>query len=362
MKAALILEDGSIFPGERFGNEQQIICEMVFNTGLTGYLELLTDASYVNQGIVMTSPHIGNYGIFREHSESFQAWAAALIVREPTTIENDARSAADLDQYLKQEKIPGLYSVDTRSLTLHLRQKGTMRGMITRDMNFNLSECLQQISSYSPQNLVARVSRASRQKFAPPAGRTKHQVALLDYGCKQNLLASLGRRGCEVEIFPWNTSAAEIIKSAPSGVLLSNGPGDPADCAAVLPDLRVLYDSGIPMLAICLGHQLLGLATGARTRKLKFGHRGVNHPVKDLKNNRVYITSQNHGYVIMEKTIDPAIAAVSHLHLNDGSIEGLSYRGKPIISVQFHPEGAPGPQDSDYLFDEFMALMASGKG
>lgn len=361
MKAALILEDGSIFTGQGFGSETEVICEMVFNTGLTGYLELLTDASYADQGIIMTSPHIGNYGIFREHSESHRAWAAALITRDLTEMINDERSAGDLNDYLRAEKIPGIFGIDTRTLTLKLRSRGTMNGMITRDLNFSLPQCLEKINDYKPEGLVKRVSSRKRHIFNPESGKAGLKVALIDYGYKHNLVSSLLRRNCQVEVFPWNTPAQEILNSGASGVLLSNGPGDPVDCSEVLKEVKSLYEAKIPLLAICLGHQLLGLATGAGTQKLKFGHRGVNHPVKDLENNRVYITSQNHGYVIMEETINPAIATISHIHINDGSVEGLRYRNRPVISVQYHPEGAPGPQDSDYLFDEFMALMASGK-
>jgi len=389
MPAYLILEDGSIFPGERFGAPGEVICEMVFNTGLTGYLELLTDASYAGQGIVMTSPIIGNYGVFTEQGEAARPWAEALVVRDLTRVVHDERDAEDLDDYLTRHGIPGLRGVDTRALTLRLRGRGTMNGLITAGPKYDLDECLPRIRDHVNVNPVARVSR--RQVRVYPAGAAgrphrpvgqsrpaaaltelpytvdssvaeKYRVAMLDFGLKQNIIWNLTRRGCTVTAYPWDTPAAVILASCPDGIVLSNGPGDPVDCAPILPGIRSIYESGIPTLAICLGHQLLALATGARTRRLKFGHRGINHPVKDLAADRVYIASQNHGYEVIGETVDPAIAAVSHRHVNDGSVEGLRYAAKPIISVQYHPEGAPGPQDSAYLFDEFLALMGARHG
>lgn len=388
MKADLILEDGTIFSGDCFGSQREVICEMVFNTGLTGYLELLTDASYAGQGLIMAAPLIGNYGVFTEHSEARRPWADALIVRDLSKVIDDERNAEDLDKYLRRYNIPALTNVDTRSLTLHLREHGTMRGMITDGPEYDLTDFLARIRQYNNRSPVAKVSsRTSRIYPAGAIGRQARQagsprpaydmvefpyqinqkikpgseIALLDFGYKQNMVWCLTRRGCQVTVYPWDTPASQILAKNPSGIVLSNGPGDPVDCTPVLDTMKALYSENIPILAICLGHQLLGLATGAKTSKLKYGHRGINHPVKDLHNNRIMITSQNHGYVIMEETINPAIAAISHVHVNDGSVEGLRYIGKPIISVQYHPEGAPGPLDSDYLFDDFLALMASGK-
>lgn len=388
MKAFLILEDGSVFSGERFGAPREVICEMVFNTGLTGYLELLTDASYAGQGIVMSSPIIGNYGVFTEQGEAVRPWAEAMIVRDLTQIVQDERDSEDLDDYLRRYDIPAIRGIDTRTLTLRLREHGTMNGMITAGEEFDLEECLPRIKAYVNASPVARVSR--RQPKVYPAGSSgrahrpaggvrpsdamtelpydvdttverKFKVAMLDFGLKQNIIWNLTRRGCEVTAYPWDTQADVILASKPDGIMLSNGPGDPVDCSPILPNIHAIYESGVPTLAICLGHQLLALATGARTRRLKYGHRGVNHPVKDLAADRVYITSQNHGYVVIDETVDPKVAQVSHLHVNDGSVEGLRYSSRPIISVQYHPEGAPGPQDSEYLFDEFLALMTSKK-
>ncbi len=384
MKAYLILEDGTIFPGEHFGAPREVICEMVFNTGLTGYLELLTDASYAGQGIVMSSPIIGNYGVFTEQSESARPWADALIVRDLTQIVNDERDSEDLNDYLARYDIPAICGIDTRTLTLRLRENGTMNGMITVGPDFNLDECLPRIKQYVNSNPVARVSRKTEKVYAAgstgrphrPAGvarpsdamvelpyviddsiAQKYRVAMLDFGLKQNIIWNLTRRGCEVTVYPWDTPASEILAGKPDGIMLSNGPGDPVDCTPILGNIQTIYDSGVPTLAICLGHQLVALATGARTKRLKYGHRGINHPVKDLATDRVYITSQNHGYVVIDDTLNPDIAEVSHRHLNDGSVEGLRYKSRPLISVQYHPEGAPGPQDSEYLFDEFTALM-----
>jgi carbamoyl-phosphate synthase small subunit len=386
MPAYLILADGSVFPGERFGAPREAVCEMVFNTGLTGYLELLTDASYAGQGIVMTSPIIGNYGVFTEQGEAWRPWAEALVVHDLTRVAGDARSAEDLEDYLVRHDLPGIRGVDTRSLTLRLREHGTMNGMITAGPDFRLDECLGRIRSFANINPVARVSRTQAKTYpagangrthrgegaaAPsaaltelpfsvdPAVRRRYRLAMLDFGLKQNIVWNLCRRGCEVEVFPWDTPWDDIKNAQPDGIVLSNGPGDPVDCAAILPTISAIYESGLPVLAICLGHQLLALATGAQTRRLKYGHRGINHPVKDLDSGRVVITSQNHGYEVIAESVDPGVAQVSHRHINDGSVEGLRYNGRPVISVQYHPEGAPGPKDSEYLFDEYLGLIDS---
>jgi carbamoyl-phosphate synthase small subunit len=300
-KAWIILEDGSVFPGERFGSPREVICEMVFNTGLTGYLELLTDASYAGQGIVMASPIIGNYGVFTEQSESDRPWADALIVRDLTHIVGDERDAEDLDDYLIRHDIPGICGVDTRTLTLTLREKGTMNGMITAGAEYDLEACLSRIRAHANPCPVARVSRKTPKTYpAGACGRTdremgmrrppdslneiffrvdptvpaRYRIAMLDFGLKQNIVWNLTRRGCEVTVYPWDTPAAVILRDQPDGIMLSNGPGDPVDCAPILPEIRALYQSGTVVFGICLGHQLVALATGARTRKLKYGHRG----------------------------------------------------------------------------------------
>ena len=384
MNAYLILDDGSVFPGIRFGAPHESVCEMVFSTGMTGYLEMLTDASFCGQGIVMSSPVIGNYGVFTEQGESARAWPAAMIVRDLTRVAQDARDAEDLDDYLKRQGVAGIRDIDTRSLTLKLREKGTMNGMITAGPDYDLASCLEKIHAFRITNPVATVSRKQAIRYPAGAnGRTsrlpgetrpdepadrmpytvdpgiaaRYKVAVLDYGIKQNIVWNLTRRGCDVTVFPHDTPAERILSEKFDGIMMSNGPGDPADCVDILPEVHALYDSGTPIFAICLGHQLLALATGAKSRRLKYGHRGINHPVKDLEADRVYITSQNHGYVIIEETIDPAVASISHVHLNDGSVEGLRYQNRPVRSVQYHPEGAPGPHDSEYLFDQFLVMM-----
>jgi len=388
MNAYLILDDGSVFPGIRFGAPQEAVCEMVFGTGMTGYLEMLTDASFAGQGIVMSSPVVGNYGVFTEQGESGRAWPAAMIVRDLTHVIHDERDAEDLDEYLRRQGIAGIREIDTRTLTLTLREKGTMNGMITAGPDYDLETCLQKIHAFRNVNPVARVSRKHISRY--PAGAqgrtsrlpgdarpsesmmlmpftvdptitTRYKVAVLDYGIKQNIVWNLTQRGCDVTVYPHDTPADVILAEKPDGIMLSNGPGDPEDCVDILPEVRKLFDSGTPVFAICLGHQLIALATGARSRRLKYGHRGINHPVKDLEADRVYITSQNHGYVIIDETIDPSVAKISHVHLNDGSVEGLRYLNRPVRSVQYHPEGAPGPHDSEYLFDQFLDMMDQGR-
>ena len=325
MKAFLILEDGTVFTGTSIGSTKDMISEIVFNTSMTGYLEVLTDPSYAGQAVVMTYPLIGNYGITPD-MESRKAWPDGYIVRELSRMPSNFRCEGTIQDFLKEQDIPGIAGIDTRALTKILREKGTMNGMITTNENYNLDE-----------------------------------VALMDFGAKKNIAKSLNERGCEVTVYPAGTKAEEIIASEPDGIMLSNGPGDPETCVSIIEEIKKLYNTDIPIFAICLGHQLMALANGAKTYKLKYGHRGGNHPVKDLTNNRVYISSQNHGYAVDGTSIDPKVAKEAFINVNDGTNEGLAYEGKNIFTVQFHPEACPGPLDSGYLFDRFMDMMKGAK-
>ena len=357
MKAFLILEDGTIFEGTSIGSTKEIISEIVFNTSMTGYLEVLTDPSYAGQAVVMTYPLIGNYGICRKDMESLKLWPDGYIVRELSRIPSNFRSEDSIQNILKEFDIPGIAGIDTRALTKILREKGTMNGMITTNENYNIEEVLNRLKDYSPKGVVAKVTCNEKSVLAGDG----YRVALLDFGAKKNIAKSLNERGCEVTIYPASTTANEIIASNPDGIMLSNGPGDPKECVSVIEELKKLYQTDIPIFAICLGHQLMALATGADTHKMKYGHRGGNHPVKDLKTGKVYISSQNHGYVVDQKTIDPNIAEVGFINVNDKTVEGLRYKNKKIFTVQFHPEACPGPQDSNTLFDEFLEMMGGNK-
>lgn len=356
MKAFLILEDGTVFTGTSIGSTRDMISEIVFNTSMTGYLEVLTDPSYAGQAVVMTYPLIGNYGITPD-MESLKAWPDGYIVRELSRMPSNFRCEGTIQDFLKKYDIPGIAGVDTRALTKILREKGTMNGMITTNENYDLDEVISKLKNYKVEGVVSKVTCAEKYVLEG----TGKKVALLDLGAKKNIAKSLNDRGCEVTVYPADTTADEIIASNPDGIMLSNGPGDPAECTSIIKEIKKLYETDIPIFAICLGHQLMALATGADTEKMRWGHRGGNHPVKDLKNGRVYISSQNHGYVIKEETIDPDVAEVSFINVNDKTIEGLDYKNKNIRTVQFHPEACPGPQDTAYLFDEFMDRMKGAK-
>ncbi len=347
------LENGQIFEGEKIGSDKDTACEVVFNTGMAGYIETFTDPSYAGQGIVMTYPLIGNYGIIKQDSESSRIWAKAVIVHKLAEHESNFRTEGTLESFLIENDIPGLKNVNTRKLTKILRDSGTMKGYITTDIT-HLSKIHGEIEKYKISDVVEEVTCKEVEKYNENAEK---QVALLDYGYKKNILKSLLKRNVGVTIYPATTTAEEILKSNPDGIMLSNGPGDPEDCTFQIENVKKLYDSDIPIFGICLGHQLMGLATGAKTAKLKYGHRGPNHPVKDLETRRVYITSQNHGYYILETSIDPEIAEVSHVNLNDRTVEGLKYKNKNIFTVQFHPEACPGPEDTGYLFDKFVEMI-----
>ena len=395
MKAFLILEDGTVFEGTHIGAVREVISEIVFNTSMAGYLEVLTDPSYAGQAVCMTYPLIGNYGVCLEDMESVQAWPDGFIVRELSRIPSNFRKDITIQEFLEQQNIPGIAGIDTRALTKILREKGTMNGMITTDEAYDLNTVLPRLKEYTTGKVVEKVTckekyvikgsrdlaengaisgsarfdneayeageREMRPSIVKKLNGIGKKVALLDLGAKKNIAHSLAQRGCDVTVYPALTSAEEILNDHPDGIMLSNGPGDPKECTSIIKEIKKLYDSEVPIFAICLGHQLMALATGADTFKMKYGHRGGNHPVKDLETGRVYISSQNHGYVVVMDKLDPAVAVPAFINVNDGTNEGLKYTGKNIFTVQYHPEACPGPQDSGYLFDRFIKMMEVNK-
>lgn len=371
--AFLILADGTVFEGKSVGAKGTVIGETVFTTGMTGYLETLTDPSYYGQIVTQTFPLIGNYGVIPEDFESKKSHIRGYIVRELCEKPSNFRYKGDLDGFLKSQNIIGLCGIDTRRLTKILREAGVMNGMITSDDVCPKidSELLNKIKMYTIVDAVKNVQSSMIEKplentvepaktfyytkdFADGKGK---KVVLFDFGAKANIERELERRGCDVKVVPYNTTAEEIIRMAPSGVMLSNGPGDPAENTGIIEEIRKLCEYGkIPVFGICLGHQMLALANGAKTSKLKYGHRGANQPVKDLKTGRVYITSQNHGYAVENDSL-PANAELSFVNTNDGTCEGVSYKNIPAFSVQFHPEACGGPHDTNFLFDRFISMM-----
>ena len=356
MKAFLILEDGTVFAGTSIGSARDMISEIVFNTSMTGYLEVLTDPSYAGQAVVMTYPLIGNYGVTPD-MESDKAWPDGYIVKELSRVASNFRCEGELNDFLISQDIPGIAGIDTRALTKLLREKGTMNGMITTNENYCMDEILPQIREYAVGDVV---SEAACQDTYVLEGKGP-SVALMDFGAKKNIIKSLNQRGCKVTVYPADTTAEQIIRSEPDGIMLSNGPGDPKSCTSIIEEIKKLSETNIPIFAICLGHQLMALAHGAKTYKLKYGHRGGNHPVKDLAGGRVYISSQNHGYAVDYSTMDSTVEEEAFINVNDGTNEGISYVGKNIFTVQFHPEASPGPQDSGYLFDRFLDMMKGAK-
>lgn len=301
----------------------------------------------------MTYPLIGNYGICYEDQESSRPWVDGFIVRELSRIPSNFRCEDTIQHFLEKNNIPGIAGIDTRALTKILREKGTMNGMITVNEDYNLDEIIPRLKAYTTGKVVEKVT--CKEKYVLEGDGPK--VALMDFGAKRNIAKSLNERGCQVTVYPALTTAEEILADKPDGIMLSNGPGDPKECTSIIAELKKLYDSDTPIFAICLGHQLMALATGADTHKMKYGHRGGNHPVKDLQTGRVYISSQNHGYVVDTDKLDANVAVPAFINVNDKTNEGLSYVGKNIFTVQFHPEACPGPQDSSYLFDRFIDMM-----
>lgn len=358
MQAILALEDGAVFTGKAFGATGENWGEVVFNTGMTGYQEVLTDPSYCGQIVVMTYPLIGNYGIMKDDFESKKSYVRGFVVREECRQPSNWRLSETIDSFLKKENVIGLAGIDTRSLTRRLRSYGTMRGVLgtgTADARV-LVERAKNCPQLTGQELVPIV--ATTGIYTLPG--TGYRVVLMDFGAKLNIIRCLQERNCEVVVAPPTTTAGEILSLNPDGIVLSNGPGDPTDVPYAIKTLQELIGKK-PVLGICLGHQILCLALGARTYKMKFGHRGANHPVKDLVTGRVYISSHNHGFSIDEESMKGLDIYVSHRNLNDSTVEGIKHKFLPVFSVQYHPEASPGPMDSEYIFDEFLEKMA-GEG
>lgn len=351
-KAYLILEDGTVFKGLSFGAKGEVTGEVVFTTSMTGYLETLTDQSYYGQIILQTFPLIGNYGVIPSDFESSSIKARAYIVKEPCQEPSNFRSEGNLDTFLKEQGIIGLCDIDTRALTKVIREKGVMNGKIT---SYPPTDCdLDEVRAYCIKGAISAVSSSTVTKSQISSSPAKRKIAMLDFGVKGGIIEALKARDCEVYSFPHDHSSKEILKIHPDGIVLSNGPGDPADPsnAGIVNTIQELIHSGIPMFGICLGHQLLAIANGFKTHKLKFGHRGANQPVKDLSTGRVYITSQNHGYAVDSSEFNNAMSKISFINVNDGTCEGIDYGVS--FSVQFHPEARSGPLDTDFLFERFI--------
>ena len=357
MKAYLALEDGRIFQGLSFGAEGECFGEVVFNTSLTGYQEVLTDPPYRGQIVTMTNPLIGNYGVNREDEESRKLWLSGFAVRELSPVVSNWRSESDLDTYLKSHGVLGIQGIDTRALTKHIRLAGAMKAILsTVDKDpVTLVGKARRSPGLVGRDLVTEVSCERPYEYAL---RNERTVVVFDFGVKRSILDQLAERDCSVLVVPARTTAAEVLNLKPDGVVLSNGPGDPAALDFAVEAVReILAMETIPVFGICLGQQLLGLALGGRTYKLKFGHHGGNHPVKDLENDVIGITVQNHGFNVDAATLDPADVEITHVNLNDGTVEGFRHRRLPAFSVQFHPEAGPGPHDGRCLFDRFVGMM-----
>ena len=374
MQSYLILANGQVFRGQSIGCPGTTIGEVVFATGMVGFEETLTDPSYYGQIITQTYPLIGNYGMNSEDVESGKIWAKGYIVREACKTPSNFRSEETLDAFLKKNGIIGIEGVDTRSLTRTLRESGVMNGAITTEFDPDAepekkAALMPAITAYAVTEAVATVTCAAPKTFEPTTnvidGReveTPLHVALLDLGCKNNIVRCLQKRGCRVTVLPGTTTAAELAALNPDGLMLSNGPGDPAENVGIIANIKEMLDTGIPTFGICLGHQLTALAAGAKTCKLKYGHRGANQPVTSPAKQRTFITSQNHGYAVMADTLPEAVGKMSYFNANDGTCEGMDYFKWNCFTVQFHPEANGGPKDTEFLFDEFVKRMLAAKG
>lgn len=354
----LILEDGKEYYGYAFGSTADRVCEIVFNTSMVGYQEILSDPSYTYQAVVMTYPLIGNYGMADDDYETAIPTIGAMIVREYNDIPSNFRSTATLGQVMEKYGIPGIYGIDTRCLTRSIRDFGSRKVLIT-DASVKKEDGLRILAEASvPTDAVSKVS--CKEIHISPAENERFHVAAIDCGMKENIVRSLNRRGCKVTVVPWNTPSDTIEALRPDGVFISNGPGDPEDVPETIASVKALMGK-YPMFGICLGHQIIALASGAKTYKLKFGHRGGNHPVRNLDTGKIEITSQNHSYAVEKDSLSETPLTVSHINLLDNTVEGLKCREKKVFSVQYHPESAPGPEDSAYLFDSFVRMMEENK-
>lgn len=355
-KAYLMLADGQIFEGRSFGAKGTVIGEVVFTTGLTGFQETLTDPSYYGQIVTQTFPLIGNYGVNHEDNESSRSYVSGYIVREWCNAPSNFRCEGNVNDFLEQHNIIGINNIDTRRLTRIIRETGVMNGVITtEDVYSKKDELLEQIRAFSVKNAVKSVTNSETITY--PAENKKFKVVLFDFGYKRNIRQELIKRGCEVIVVPADTTAETVKEIAPDGIMFSNGPGDPAENVEIIENIKEIEKLGIPIFGICLGHQLMALANGGKTEKLKYGHRGANQPVIDLESGLTYVTSQNHGYAVVGDSISPEIGKVSHINANDKTCEGIRYTAVNAFTVQFHPEAHGGPLDTDYLFDKFVKNM-----
>jgi len=356
IKAKIVFEDGKVFEGVSFGAQGEKYGEVVFNTSMSGYQEILTDPSYKGQIVTMTYPLIGNYGINEEDVESRDIFLEAFIIKELSVIPSNFRSKKTLNEYLKENDILGIQGVDTRAITKHIRQQGELKTIIS---TIDLDDKSLVAKAASSSGLIGKdlVKEVIYDKPFVWCDKGKYKVVVLDCGVKYNILRLLAEHDCEVIVMPANVSAEEILKEKPDGIMLSNGPGDPAAVPYVVETVKTLIQSNIPIFGICLGHQMLGQALGGKTYKLKFGHHGGNQPAKDLETGRVFITVQNHGFCVDIDTLNKDEVEITHINLNDNTLEGIRHKKLPIFSVQFHPEYAPGPRDSKYLFENFVKLM-----
>jgi carbamoyl-phosphate synthase small subunit len=351
----ICLENGQIFKGYRFGSDGDIVGELVFTTGMCGYIETLTDPSYYGQIVMQTFPLIGNYGMINDDMESKKSCISAYIVREKCDEPSNFRCNGTIDNFLKDNNIIGVYGVDTREITKIIRESGVMNALITsnpKDIDYD------EIKAYKVKDAVKNVSCVKPE--LSPSDEHKYNVVLLDFGAKANIIRELNKRGCNVAVMPYDTKAEDILKLGVDGIMLSNGPGDPSENVEIVQELKKLIGK-IPIFGICLGHQLLALAMGGETTKLKYGHRGVNQPVKNLETGRTYISSQNHGYAVISESVEKAGGVVSYINANDNTCEGVDYPDKKAFSVQFHPEACSGPHDTRFIFDKFINMMGGNK-
>lgn len=356
-KGKLVLENGEVFDGKLFGYRGSSTGEVVFNTSLTGYQEILTDPSYSGQIVIMTYPLIGNYGVNKTDVESEKIQAAGLVVGNYEDEWSNFEGSESLDIYLNKNKIPGIFGIDTRALTKMIRSEGAMRGIISGE-NLSDKKLLEKVLSSPSMNGLDLVKNVTTPKsYTLKSKRPKYRIAIYDYGIKKNILREFLKYDTELKIFNAKTDPDDLLKFKPHGIFLSNGPGDPEAVTYAIDNIRELIKTKIPVFGICLGHQLIAHALDGKTYKLKFGHRGGNHPVKNIEKNRIEITAQNHGFAVDEDSLDKDILKITHTNLYDNTNEGLKHRKLPVMSVQYHPEASPGPNDSKYLFDEFMKIV-----